>query len=302
MNRIIISFLFLLVVGVAQAQEFKATVKINTPKLQTADPAIFKTLEKAVNQLVTGTAWTENEFEEFEKINVNVTINITEEVSATSFKAELLIQATRPIFNTSQETQLFAISDARVSFSYEQFQPLEFTKNVYSNNLTSIISYYCYLMLGYDHDTFSPSGGTPYYQLAQDVLTNVPPNIVTSDDGWSAAKGNNRNRYWLLENALSPRVSPLRSAFYDYHLRGLDRMTEDVDEARKSIANAIIKVAQVNRSYPSSMMVQLFALAKGDEILQIFIVDNYTVRKKIYDAMIKIDATNASKYEPLLKR
>ncbi|MGB0862943.1 MAG: DUF4835 family protein [Saprospiraceae bacterium] len=302
MNRVIISFLFLLVVGVTKAQEFNATVKINTPKLQTADPAIFKTLEKAVNQLITGTAWTEDEFEEFEKINTNITINITEEVSATSFKAELLIQATRPIFNTSQETQLFAISDSRVSFSYEQFQPLEFTKNVYSNNLTSIISYYCYMILGYDYDTFSPNGGTPYYQLAQDVLTNIPPNIVTSDDGWSAVKGKNKNRYWLLENVLSPRVSLMRSAFYDYHLRGLDRMTEDVVEARKSIANALTKISQVNRSYPNAMIVRLFALAKGDEILQIFIVENYAVRKKIYDAMIKIDATNASKYEPLLKR
>ena len=302
MKQITISFLFLLTVFFVNAQEFNAKVKINTPKLQTADPAIFKTLEKAIVQLVNGTAWTEHEYENFERINANFTINITEEISATSFRAEMLVNASRPIFSTTNETQLIAFSDPYIKFTYEQFQPLEFTKNTYDNNLTSIISFYCYMILGLDFDTFSPSGGSTYYQLAQDIITTVPPNVVNGDDGWNAGKGNGRNRYWMLENVLSPRVIPMRSAFYDYHLRGLDRMVDDAAEARKSISNAITKIAQVNRSYPNSMIVQLFAIAKGDEILQIFVVEEYSVRKKIYDAMIKIDAPNASKYDPLLKR
>lgn len=284
-----------------QAQEFNAKVRINTPQLQTADPAIFKTLEKAILQLVNGTAWTNDKYEPYERINANITININEEVSATSFKATMLIQASRPIFNASQETQLIALSDPSINFSYEQFQPIEYTKNVYDNNLTSIISFYCYVILGLDYDTFAPNGGTPHYQTAQDIITAIPPNIVNADDGWSAVKGNNRNRYWLLENILNPRVTDYRSALYEYHLRGLDRMTEDPEAARASVANAINKVAQVNQSYPNSMIVQLFALSKGEEILQIFMADTPANKKRIYNAMIKIDAPNASKYEPLLR-
>lgn len=293
--------LLLLISTATSAQEFNAKVRINTPQLQTADPAIFKTLEKAIVQLVNGTAWTNDKYEPYERINANITINITEEISATSFKAEMLIQASRPIYHASQETQLLALSDPSITFTYEQFQPIEYTKNVYDNNLTSILSFYCYVILGLDYDTFSPNGGTPYYQTAQDIITAIPPNIVNADDGWSAVKGNNRNRYWILENILNPRVADYRSALYEYHLRGLDRMADDTEEARASIANAINKVAQVNQNYPNSMIIQLFAIAKGDEILQIFMADTPANKKKVYNAMIKIDAPNASKYEPLLR-
>lgn len=285
-----------------QAQEFNATVKITTPKLQTADPAIFKTLEKAVVQLVNGTAWTEDEYETFERINANFTINITEELSATSFRAEMLIQASRPIYNSTEETQLLALTDKNITFTYEQYQPLEYTKNTYNNNLTSILSFYCYMILGYDYDSYSSSGGSPYFQIAQDIISAIPPNIANSSNGWNPTKGNNRNRYWMLENALSPRVIPMRKAMYNYHLRGLDRMVEDAEAARKSIANAITQISQVNRAYPNSMIVQLFAISKGDEILQIFMEDTYANRQKIHRAMVKIDASRASKYEPLIKR
>lgn len=285
----------------AKAQEFNATVKINTPKLQTADPAVFKTLEKAIVQLINGTAWTEDEYEDFERINASFTINITQELSATSFQAEMLVQASRPVYNSGEETQLLATKDNSLTFGYEQYQPMEFTKNTFNNNLTSIIAFYCYYILGLDYDTYALNGGSENYQLAQDVITNVPPNIVNGDDGWSSVKGNNRNRYWLLENILSPRVSSLRSALYDYHLRGLDRMSEDIEGGRNSIANAITKINQVHRAYPNTMIVQIFAIAKGDEILQIFAnatVDKPT-KQKVYQAMIKIDAANASKYDPL---
>jgi len=286
----------------AQAQEFNATVKITAPKLQTADPAIFKTLEKSVVQLVNGTAWTEDEYETFERIDVSITINITEELSATSFRAELLIQASRPIYNSTEETQLFALSDKNMTFTYEQYQPLEYTKNAYNNNLTSILSFYSYIILAYDYDSYSLNGGSPYFQLAQDIISAIPPNIANSSNGWNPAKGNKRNRYWLLENALSPRAVPMRKAIYNYHLRGLDRMVEDPEVARKSIMNAITQIAQVNRAYPNSMIVQLFAISKGDEILQIFMEDTNANKQKIYKAMIKIDASKASKYEPLIKR
>lgn len=295
----LLTFFFISCTLLVSAQEFNAQVKINTPKLQTADPAVFKTLEKALIQLVNETAWTDDQYEQHERINANITLNITKENSATSFDATMLIQASRPVFNTNQETQLLAMQDQYISFTYEQFQPMEFVANTFTNNMTSIIAFYCYTILGMDYDSFSPNGGSQYFQKAQDIFSNIPPNIINADDGWNSVKGNNRNRYWLLENILSPRVAPMRSAFYDYHLRGLDRMSDDIEGARNSIANAIAKVAQVNNAYPNSMIVQLFGIAKGNEILEIFVKAEPATRRKVYQAMIKIDATNASKYDPL---
>lgn len=299
MKNLMIGFLLTLSSVIASAQEFNAKVKINTPKLQTVDPAVFKTLESSVAQLVNETAWSNDEYEPFERISMNITINITEETSPTSFKAEMMIQATRPIFNTGQETQLFSNSDKAVSFSYEQYQPLEFTKNTYNNNLTSILSFYCYYILGFDYDTYAPNGGSKYFELAQEIMTNIPPTIVNGDDGWSSVKGNSRNRYWLIENILSPRFLPMRKALYDYHLRGLDRMSEDIDAGRQSIASAVLKIGQVARAYPNTMVIQLFSISKGDEILQIFVKADKETRRKIYETMVKIDPPNASKYDVL---
>jgi hypothetical protein len=295
----LLTFLFISCTLLVSAQEFNARITINTPKLQTADPAVFKTLEKSLVQLVNETVWTDDEYEQHERINTNITINITKENSATSFEATMLIQASRPVFNTNQETQLLAMQDQYIYFTYEQYQPMEFAANTFTNNITSIVAFYCYTILGMDYDSFSPNGGSQYFQKAQDIFSNIPPNVVNADDGWSSVKGKKRNRYWLLENILSPRVAPMRRALYDYHLRGLDRMSEDIEGARTSIANAITKISQVNRAYPSSMIIQLFGIAKGDEILQIFIKADPATRKKIYQAMIKIDAANASKYDPL---
>lgn len=288
----------LLIVTYGKAQEFNAQLNINYPKLQTVDPKVFGTLETALTQLINNTAWTNDIYESFERIDLSMTLNITEEVSPTSFKADLLIQATRPIYNSSEKTVLFTHSDNQVTFNYEEYQPMEFTQNSYNNNLTSIISFYCYMIIGFDYDSFALNGGTPYFQEAQNILTTIPPNLVNSLPGWSSV-GKQRNRYWLIENVLSPRVVPYREAMYSYHLKGLDRMADDVAAGRQAIANAITKVNQVNRAYPNAMIIQTFANSKRNEILEIFVNADPAQKRKVYDAMIKIDASNASRYRAL---
>jgi hypothetical protein len=279
------------------AQEFQARVTVNTPKLQTVDPKVFKTMETSIKELLNNTKWTDDIFNATERIDLTVTINITEEVSVTSFKADMAIQATRPVYGSTYETVIFSYQDQNVQFGYEEYQPIEFTKNVFTDNLSSILSFYAYIIIGLDYDSFSEVGGDVYFQEAQNILTAVPSNVAQAVGGWTSIERGQRNRYWLIENILNPRMLPYRKAMYLYHRGGLDRMTDDIGAAVTACATAITQVAEANTAYRNSMIVQIFSQIKATEILQIFSgTTDATQKDRVYKAMVQIDAANASKY------
>src|SRR5690606_19052162 len=141
--------------------------------------------------------------------------------------------------------------------------------NQYNDNLSAVLAFYAFVIIGKDYDSFSPMGGEPYFQLAQDIVNSVPQSAASSNPGWRSVEGN-RNRYWLVENLLSPRVRPMRQAMYNYHRQGLDIMSADVETGRAVITQALDEVARVNQSYPNSMIVQLFNNEKSSEIVEIF--------------------------------
>lgn len=279
-------------------QEFQVDANINTPRLQTADPKVFKSLETAIEEFFNNQVWTEDEFEPEERINCQIQLTITEELSETKFRAELAIQSTRPVFNSAYESPLLTHLDKDITFSYEQFQPLVYTENSFNDNLTSILSYYAFIMLGLDYDSFSPFGGEPYFNKAQEVLNTVPQTVAASNRGWRQLDGN-RNRYWLMENYLSPRIKPFRQAFYEYHRTGLDLMSENSIEARGTMTKAIEAIQPVNKSYPNSMVLQVFANTKGEEIIQIFKLGTREEKVKVKRTMAQIDASNAARYEQI---
>lgn len=291
---IIIFALCLAVIG--QAQEFNAKVNVNTPQLQTADPKIFNTLKTSIRDLMNNTKWTEDIFEPEERIEITLTLNITEELSATSFKADLAINATRPIFNSSSETVIFSHQDADILFTYEEYQPVEFSKNVFQDNLSSILGYYAYTILGLDYDSFSELGGDEYFQEAQNIVSTIPSNVAQSAGGWTSIEKGQRNRYWLMENILNPRMVPYRKAMYLYHRGGLDRMADDIGSGVTACATAITQIAEAHKVYRNSMIVQIFSLTKSTEIIQIFIGAEQAQKQRVYKAMMQIDAPNASKY------
>lgn len=277
------------------AQELNANVNINTPTLQTADPKVFEDLEQNLENFLNSQRWTDDEFLQEERILVNISLTITEEFSATSFKAELAIQSVRPVYGTNYESQIFLHNDRDVTFGYEPFQPIEFSENNFTDNLSQIISFYAYIVIGMDYDSFSPFGGEPYFQRASDLLNAVPSSVAASNPGWRSLDGN-RNRYWLIENLLSPRVRPLRQAMYDYHRQGLDLMHKDVVAGRAIIAQSLEDVNTVNQTYPNAMMVQTFSNAKSNEIIDIFQQASIAEKSRMVQIMTKVDAANASKY------
>ena len=297
--RIVNTFVLLLLISAtALAQELNVSVRINTQRVQTVDPAVFETLENAIVEFLSDQKWTNDVFEPEERINCNFILTVQEEQSATSFKVDLAVQSSRPIFGSDQETPLLNYVDKDVVFEYEQFQPLQFSENVFNNNLTSILAFYVNIILGLDYDSFAPLGGDEYFQTAQEILNNVPSSAQAAYPGWRSLDGN-QNRFWMIENFLSPRIRPLRNGMYQYHRLGLDMMTQDVDGARASISEVINTLGQVNQSYPNSMAVQLFLNAKRQEVIEIFKRGTINEQSSLIQTMTRVDPANSAQYRSI---
>lgn len=295
---LILSFV---IVSNIQAQELDFQVTVNTPTLQTADPRVFESFKQAVQEFMNNTKWTNDVFEQEERIKGNIVINVSKELSPTRFVAEVAIQSTRPIYNSGEETVMFNFQDKNIWFDYEQYQPLIFNQNTFNDNLTAVLAFYAYTLIGLDYDSFSPMGGEPYFRIAQEIVTNVPPAVaaaVSEAAGWRSQDGR-INRFWLAENLLSPRIRPYRQAMYDYHRQGLDFMAEDPVAARAVITQAIETLSDVRRAYPNAMVLQTFSDAKSNEITDMFSGATMAEKNKIIQVMTRIDGARSDKYRSI---
>lgn len=298
MKKILLLGIAMIAAWTMNAQELNVNVRVITPKLQTADPKVFSSLEVAIQEFMNNQRWTDDTYEEEERINVEIALTISEERGPTQFKGELAIISSRPIFGTTDETPLLNHLDKDFVFEYEQFQPLEYTENQFQNNLTTVLSFYAFVVLGMDYDSFSPFGGEQYFQTAQEILNNIPPNATAVYKGWRSVDSD-RNRYWIVENMLSNRLRDYRQAMYDYHRQGLDVAHSDVATGRAIIASAINAIGKAEKSYPRSMAIQMFASSKSDEIIEIFKGGANTEKNEVKAVMQKIDASKASKYRAI---
>lgn len=298
MKKWIFSLALLAAAGLAGAQEFNFTVRVNVQKLQNVDPRVFQTLESTVLEFLNNQKWTDDYFENEERIEANLLITVQEEISPTSFKADIAVQAARPTFGSDYSTPLINYIDKGVTFTYEQFQPLQFSLNTFNDNLSSVLAFYAYIILGLDYDSFSPFGGETHLQRAMDIVNAVPQGAAASNPGWRSLDGN-RNRYWLIENLLSPRVRPMRQAWYDYHRQGLDVAPSDIATARAVMVAALEQVRSVDQVYPNTMIVQMFSDTKSSEILEIFKRGTPQEQNTVIQIMTKIDPSNASNYRAI---
>jgi hypothetical protein len=294
-KNIFLVFLSILCINIGKtaAQELLATVKINAPKAQKADPRVFKTLESQLTEFLNNTKWTEDAFEPEERIKVNITLNIDKELDATNFEAVMNIQALRPVYGTDFETPILNHSDDKFTFSYEQFQPIQYTRNAQLDPLTAFFSYYALYVLGIDYDTYSSLGGEPHFQAAQEVL-RIAPQV----EGWKPGT-TLRNRYWMIENILSPRMRGFREAQYIYHRMGLDVFARTREDAQNRIIQALDEINKANLGYPNAMIIQMFVVAKSNEIIEMAKGFNKPLKLKTFEVMSKIDPANISKYQQI---
>ena len=294
LKYLITLFVSVLLSSGAFSQEFDFDIKVQPPaQTQLADPKIFKSLEAALKELVNNTRWTEDLYDQNERLQGSIRLTIKSEASVTGFTAELAIQAIRPIYGTENTTPLFTHLDREVSFSYEQFQPVQFVKNNFTDNLSSVIAYYLYTILGMDYDSFAPQGGEPYWQLAQDIFNTIPS---AAKPEWQGKEAGNRNRYWFVENMLSPRLKNYRQGIYEYHRLGLDVASTDVNRCKGAVMQCLDKMDEAQQAYPNTLAVRTFAATKSAEMIEIFKNASSDQKARFIQIMTRIDPANASKY------
>lgn len=281
--------------------ELNASVRINTPQLQRTERKVFDQLEIALKDFLNNTKWTNDVFTNEERIKCTFIMTIESEGENNAFTANLAVQANRPVYNSGYETTLLINQDRDVSFVYEQNQPVDFVPNSAENqNLPSVFAFYAYVILGLDYDSFSAYGGDPYFQLAQQMIVNIQNSTTNKSSGWRPSNGDkNRSRYWLAENLVSPRIRPFRSALYTYHRLGLDMFTVNPEEARKAVITALEEVDKAGVAYLNSMIIQLFAQAKRDEIVEMMKNANIQQKQRVYQIMIKADPANSQRYREM---
>lgn len=277
-----------------QAQELNAQVNVQTPQLRMTDPKVFQTLGNEVKEFYNGRKWSDDIYAANERINCSFLITITEEISNTRFKGTLTVQSSRPVYNSNYESVIINHQDKQIEFDYAEYQPLEFNENAYLSELTSLLAYYAFIIVGYDAESFSPGGGTPLFLKAQNVVNTAQ---ASKSKGWQSFDGT-RNRYWLVQNLTDTKHKPLRDAYYRYHRPGLDNMFTNPTEARANIISALEMVGETHNNNTNSMAVDLFVSAKGTEITNIF-ADGSVLppdKVKVLNVMSKIDGANMPLY------
>ena len=298
--KIKISFIcLLLIAGSAQAQDFMCRVQVlsrsNDNTITTDDRRVFEDLQRNLTEFINTRKWTKNVIQPNERIEWNLVINITEKISIDEFKGTAQIQSSRPVYGTSYSTPLFNYSDENWRFKYVESQSLEFSETNIQSNLTALVAYYINVVLGLDYDSFSPLGGTEYYQKAQNIV-NQTQNFPGEYKGWKAFE-NNRNRYWFVENALSSNFKSFRENIYLYHRKGLDVMNTNIEQGRNQIIELMPDWQKLAREKPNAMMLALFFTAKSDELVNMFSGVDPSQHAKLTATMSEIDPGNTVKYQ-----
>jgi hypothetical protein len=284
---------------ISNSQELICNVQISAQKIQGSNRQVFQSMQKDVYEFMNNTVWTNYVYSYSERIDCNFLINLTDQLSADEFKGTIQIQLSRPVFNTTYNTTMLNFIDNNFQFRYVEFQPLEFDPNVHRSNLISVLAYYTYIILGIDYDSFSPEGGTQYFQLAEKIVSNAQN---APETGWKPYDGSrNRNRYWLVKNILNKEYSEIRKFIYEYDRNGLDLMESRLGEARTNMAESLKLVQDVFRRKPDPFMyfLQLVIDAKADELVKIFSEAFPEEKSRVIQILTEIDPANKTKYEKI---
>lgn len=278
----------------AAAQELNCQVQVVSPQIQgTSERRIFDNLQKAIFEFMNNTKWTNDVFGPDERISCSFFINVTEKLSNDEYKATLQVQSTRTVFKSSYNSVMLNYNDANFQFKYIEFQAFDFTINQHTTNLTSVLAYYAYVILALDYDSFSPSGGTPYWQKAQTIVANAQN---APERGWRSQE-DTKNRYWLVENMLQPLFAPMRTCIYKYHRMGFDIMYSDVAAGRAAVLEALQGLEAIHAQRPLSFPMQIFFNAKADEVVKLFSQGMPDEKGKVIPLLQKIDPGNGIKYQ-----
>ena len=293
---LVILFIFTLISG--QAQELNCTLNINSDQVQGSNKSVFNTLQKSISELVNNRKWTELNFANSERIECTMSI-IVKKVDGDVFTCEIQVQSRRPIYNSTYNSPLFNYKDNDFTFNYKEFDQLEINANTITSNLTAVLAYYVYIIIGYDLDSYSRLGGTGMFQAAESIV-----NAAQGADlgkGWKAFEST-KNRYALINNLLDEAFKKYRNYFYEYHRLGLDEMTINATNGRGRIAEGLPLLREANRARPSAIVISSFLDAKNDELINIFSKATTAEKTEAIQILSDINPTQTSRYEQMLKQ
>ena len=307
MRKTAFSLLFSVIINICSyAQELNVRVRVVDNQIpSTVDRKIFRTLESSLTGFLNNRKWTNDNFKPNEKINCQILITLREMTEANVFSGSITIQAARPVYSTAYVSPIINFQDPNLDFKYVESQPMEFNENRISgndplvSNLTAVMAYYAYMILGFDYDSFSMRGGDPFFQKALNVVNNAPD--ATKISGWKSFESNNRNRYWLAENLGNNRYAVIHDVYDNYYRKGLDVLYEDENMARSEIMNALVYLDNLSRENPGLMVIQFFMLGKSDELINLFKKAAAQDKSKAAEILSRIDVSNSNKYKQELK-
>jgi len=293
--KIVLVLLLAMISITGFSQEIKCIVNVTAKEQQESDASVYTNMKKAIQQFMNSQVWTDNVFDDKEKIEMNISITVTQK-SGDNFDATLQIQSNRPAYGSRYNSMMFNFVDDKFKFIFQEFGTIEFDEQRFNSNLTYSLAFYTYMVLGFDYDSFSLNGGTKWFQKAETIVNNAQGQGDYA--GWKAYE-NKENKYWLVENVLNPSYAPFRTCIYNYHRLGLDIMNEKPNEGRAKIAEALTELEKVHTIKPGLILMTAFFQAKSKEIISIFSESQPDEKARVSTLCKKIDPARASDYDKI---
>lgn len=280
-----------------RAQEIKCTVTVNSDQIEGSNKQVFETLKLAIEEYMNTNRWTNMTYAEQEKIECNMLL-VVKAFEDNMFTCEMTLQSKRPVYGTAYTTPLLNFMDKQFNFTYQEFDRIEYQQNQFTTNLTAMLAYYCYLIIGHDQDSFQRLGGTPFFQACEDIVNACQSASMDQSEqkGWLAFDSN-RNRYALINNLLDEAFKKYRNYYYEYHRLGLDEMSGNVTNGRARIAEGMPVLKEAYRARPATYVINTFLDAKADELADIFAKGTDKEKKAVYEILMDIDPTRQSTYD-----
>ena len=293
----VLAFMLLPLSASAEGEELNANVTLNASKVQGTNTEVFTQLEEALKAFINDRKWTPNVYEEVERINCNFTFIVNSYANDGSFDCSLMVQASRPVYGASYTSTLFLYEDKSIKFKYQPFDRLDFIEDNLDNNLTAVVAFYVYMIIGMDMDSMGELGGSEFLNKALAIANNAQ-NL--GDAGWRAGSSSN-NRYSIIDDYMNGAMEPVRKLMYKYHRLGLDTMFKNADDGRKAITESIALLKQAYEDRPMAYFTKLFTEYKVDEIVNVYSKCTPEEKKTVVETLSNINPSLSSEWDKITK-
>jgi hypothetical protein len=279
------------------AQELQAKVTINSSQVEGTDKSVFENLQQTLEQFINERQWTELQFQKNERIVCNFNLTVTKyDKSSNRFTCTAMIQANRPVYNSAYNSTLYNNKDGDFNFEFAQFDQLNYNDETVDNQLTALIAYYAYLIIGLDLDSFAPLGGTDVLQRCMQLTNNAQDLGFT---GWKAFE-TSRNRFAIINDYLDEAMKPFRQLQYEYYRNGLDEMANNAERGRTNISTALEQLKKAHEEKPLSLLPQIWTDYKRDELANIYKGKGTQKEKEaVYDLLLNINASQSNAWNKI---